>query len=256
MILSKLAKYHPVVIEGMGYYDPRDPSVVADQIVTQLTKHWQRQDKCNNNHNKPKLLITQGDPLTERGISAITPLVSERLGIPRGLVVLDDCIDPNHSLSAPRDNVVLEVKYSQLFHCLDLLPLPLPLNGDSNDRGVEEANHRTSTSSSSIATHLTQRVERSIATKNQQRQKVEKPPLKSYFKDYAMLQEVTKAACQVVCGDITVAHTAQDISDFSVTSFYQVGLDLGLLDFDAHYVPYTNNNSTEDYLDFDTIDTR
>ena len=67
-----------------------------------------------------------------------------------------------------------------------------------------------------------------------------------------MLQEVTKAACRAVCDDVTVAHTAHEISDFSVTSFYEVGIELGLLDLDRHYVPY---GVVED-LDFEKIDTR
>ena len=43
---------------------------------------------------------------------------------------------------------------------------------------------------------------------------------------------ITKAACNRICGEITVAHTSTEISPFSVTSFYQVGLDLGLVTAD------------------------
>ena len=103
-----------------------------------------------------------------------------------------------------------------------------------------------------IATKLEQTVDAYLNRKNAKRQQLDKPPLKSYFKDYAMLQEVTKAACKVVCDEITVAHTAHDISDFSVTSFYEVGIELGLLDMERHYVPY----GVVDELDFDKIDKR
>jgi hypothetical protein len=36
----------------------------------------------------------------------------------------------------------------------------------------------------------------------------------------------------MICGDLTVAHTSADISPFSVTSFYQIGLSLGLVNPD------------------------
>ncbi|GMI44231.1 hypothetical protein TrCOL_g3482 [Triparma columacea] len=54
--------------------------------------------------------------------------------------------------------------------------------------------------------------------------------LASYYKDFAMLQEVTKAASKTLTGEITIAHTQlkEEISEFSVTSFYKVGLDLDL----------------------------
>ena len=230
MIVSELAKYQPIVVEGMGYYDPRNPRVVAAQIVSQLHRHWESSSSSasSSSRNKPKLLITQGDPKSERGISAITPLVSDMLGIKRGLVVLDEYIDETHSQNAPRENVILEVKYSQLYDVLD---------DDNKNR--------------SMAVQIEKRVDEYLDAKNRRREQLGKPLLKPYFKDYAMLQEVTKAACKSVCGDITVAHTANDISDFSVTSFYEVGLDLGLLSKN-HYVSY----GAYDDLNFDKIDTR
>jgi len=55
----------------------------------------------------------------------------------------------------------------------------------------------------------------------------------------------------LICGDITVAHTAQNISEFSVTSFYQTGLELGL--YEKHQmVSYID----KDDLDFEKIDKR
>jgi hypothetical protein len=233
---STLSKYHPVVIEGMGDYDPRDPAVVAQHIVTQLQRHWSCSDdsgadseerqRIKDNHQKPKLLITQGDPLRDRGISAITPLVADLLNISRGLVVLDEHIAPYHSPNACRENMIWEMNYSELATVLeDHQPGTLP--------------------------RLEETIDRYLLAKNERRTALGKPPLKDYFRDFALLQEVTKAGCRLVCGDVTVAHTAQTISDFSVTSFYQAGLELGLVE-PKHMVPY----AISDELDFELIDKR
>ena len=42
------------------------------------------------------------------------------------------------------------------------------------------------------------------------------------------MQEVTKGAMKNICGSLTLAHTDSAIPGDSVTSFYEVGLDLGL----------------------------
>eukprot|EP00547_Thalassionema_nitzschioides_P002197 CAMPEP_0194214126 /NCGR_PEP_ID=MMETSP0156-20130528/15206_1 /TAXON_ID=33649 /ORGANISM="Thalassionema nitzschioides, Strain L26-B" /LENGTH=230 /DNA_ID=CAMNT_0038942323 /DNA_START=60 /DNA_END=752 /DNA_ORIENTATION=- len=223
--LASLSRFHPIVIEGMGYYDPRDPVLVAKQVASQLKRHLVETQNCN----KPLLVITQGDPLNERGISAITPLVAQELNVSRGLVCLDDHLDPNHSKYADRDNVILEFRYSQLVEILE-----------------EEQS-----SSTSVMTHLEEKIDSLILSKNNQRQELGKAPLKDYFKVYALLQEVTKASIRKICGDLTVAHTADDISEFSVTSFYTVGLELGLVE-KHRMVPY----GVMDYLDFDQIDKR
>jgi len=219
----------------MGYYDPRPPAKVAANIVASLQSHWASAAASSPSAAKPKLLMTQGDPASERGISAITPLVAELLGIQRGLVVLDEDIDPHHTVHAPRDDVVVEFKYSDMLRVLE--------------------NSSGSGDKSCAPSRLEGVVDAYLARKNAQRLQRDnsKPPLPSYFKDYAMLQEVTKAACRVVCEDVTVAHTAREISDFSVTSFYEVGIELGLLDFDKHYVPY---GVVDEELDFDKIDKR
>jgi hypothetical protein len=205
-LIEQLIYYHPLIIEGHGSSDLRDPKPVAEQIVQQVESHFDSSIKT-----KPKLLITQGDPTSERGISAITKLVSEKLGIARGLVVLDENIDPNHSLNAPRDYVVWEAKYSEL---LAVLP-------EQTSQRIEE------------------KIDEEIEVKNAKRKKSGKPPLVDWCKDYAMLQEVTKASVRTICGDITVAHTQNEIYEFSVTSFYSVGLELKLLDLESHYVPYS-----------------
>merc|ERR1719491_538852 len=197
---SLLKAYHPVVIEGMGNYDPRDPILVAKQITRKLKQHWSS-CKQESSTNKTKIIITQGDPMSDRGISAITPLVANMLGIKRGLVTLDDYIDPLHSLHAPRDNVIIEYKYSQMWNTLP----------------------------SDKASMLEQSIDSYINDKNEKRKEMGKSLLKSYYKDYALLQEVTKAGVLTLAGDITVAHTTANINEFSVTSFYEAGIDLGLL---------------------------
>jgi hypothetical protein len=45
-----------------------------------------------------------------------------------------------------------------------------------------------------------------------------------------MLQEVTKVACKVICGALTVAHTSIDFNEYSVSSFFHVGIELGMID--------------------------
>merc|ERR1712129_236129 len=56
---------------------------------------------------------------------------------------------------------------------------------------------------------------------------------------YAMLQEVTKAACRQICGDLTLVHTEprSDICDESVTSFYKAGLKSEIIE-EHQIVPY------------------
>lgn len=196
---SKLMQYHPVVIEGMGGYDQRDPADVAKQVAEQLIKHWARRAP-----SKPLLVMTQGDPREDTGISAVTPRVAERFGVSRGLVCLDEHIADYHSANADRQNVSLELRYSKLAEQLDC-----------REPGTV---HRIEAA-----------IDRQIEAKNGQRKKLAKPPLKPYFRDFALLQEVTKAACSQLCERLTVIHTSTDIHAFSVTSFYTVGLELGLV---------------------------
>uniref|UniRef100_A0A7R9ZTY0 Uncharacterized protein n=1 Tax=Pseudo-nitzschia arenysensis TaxID=697910 RepID=A0A7R9ZTY0_9STRA len=225
--LSKLSEYHPIVIEGMGYYDPRDPTTVASSIVASIRKTTASLEK---NNSKPFLVVTQGDPLAPKGISAITPLVAESLSNNnRGLVCLDESIEPSHSRDADRTNVVLEVHYSQLLQVLQ--------NEDKM-----------------FPNRLETAVDKHIFEQNEGRAKAGKPPVKSYFKTYAMLQEVTKAGLKALCGDITIAHTSSEINPFSVTSFYEVGLDLGL--YDATNMVAYSAVVAEETLDFGTIDPR
>lgn len=218
----------------MGYYDPRDPETVASSIVASVKEHLHDQT-ANATIHKPLLIITQGDPLAPRGISAITPIVANALSnAQRGLVCLDEHIADYHSKNADRNNVVLEVKYSQLLKVL------------------EEAHGKP------FFDKLENAVEAHISQQNKERAMANKPPVKDYFKTFAMLQEVTKASLQHICTNITIAHTSKDINPWSVTSFYKIGLDLGLYR-QSDIVGY--NTSTqfqvqEEPLDFTTIDPR
>ena len=197
---DKLNDYHPVLVEGMGAYDQRDPLEVAQQVCRQLTRHWVHQPP-----SKPLILLTQGDPLSAKGVSAITPRVAEHFDIPRGLIYLDEHIADYHWRDADRTNVSLALPYSVMAQQLEC-------------------------SQNGLVTHITALIDRHIAEKNVTRNALEKPPLPDYFRDFALLQEVTKAACAHRCGEITIAHTADDIAEFSVTHFYIVGLVLGLID--------------------------
>ena len=197
--IESLAQYHPLIIEGMGGYDPRDPEPIARQIVSKLRDRWQAQPLA-----KPLILVTQGDPLEERGISAITRHVADELDVSRAMVFLDPDIADYHKPNADHYRVMLEVRYSALTRVLD----------NEGPRAMSA---------------LEQAIDSALAEKNQQRERQGKGALQSYYRDFALLQEVTKAACNMICGDLTVAHTSADISPFSVTSFYQVGVALDLI---------------------------
>jgi hypothetical protein len=242
--LSELANYHPVVIEGMGYYDPRDPNTVASTIVASIRTHLDELDEFQQPSSKPLLVIIQGDPLTTKGISAITPLVAESLCKgKRGLVCLDPSIDPTHSRNADRTNVVAEVQYSQL---VDIL---------NNSKSYCEKNDDDTT----LLEALEAAIDDHISELNRGRALAGKPPVKDYFKKYALLQEVTKASLKELCeGSLTIAHTSSEINPFSVTSFYKVGLRLGLYD-PTELVAYNTaakQHEHDEPLDFDTIDPR
>ena len=150
-------------------------------------------------------MVTQGDPIEERGISAITRLVADQLDIPRAMAFLDPDIADYHKPNADHHGVILEIPYSALTSLLER-------------------------KRAGVMSTLEQAIDAALAEKNRQREIEGKAPLQSYYRDFALLQEVTKAACNVICGDLTVAHTSADISAFSVTSFYEVGLVMGLID--------------------------
>ena len=150
------------------------------------------------------ILVTQGDPLEATGISAITRAVADELAIPRALVTLPASIDPEHAPNAPREGVILEVGYDALAATLDLAAL---------ESAIDDA----------------------LAAKNRARER----PLAPYYRDYALFQEVTKGALRRtdICGSLTLAHTDSEIPGDSVTSFYEVGLELGLYSRERQSVP-------------------
>ena len=205
--VDALAQYHPLIIEGMGGYDPRDPEPIARQIASQLRERWQAQPPT-----KPIMLLTQGDPIEERGISAITRHVADELSVPRAMVFLDPAIADYHKPNADHHGVIIEIPFSALTSILER----------------ERAG---------VMGSLEQAVDAALAEKDQQRETEGKAPLQGYYRDFALLQEVTKAACNMIRGDLTVAHTSAEISAFSVTSFYEVGLAMGLIDA-AQLVPF------------------
>ncbi|KAK1738308.1 hypothetical protein QTG54_010977 [Skeletonema marinoi] len=214
-IQSTLFKYHPLLIEGHSS-DTRDPSTVANQITNNLKRSWNKR-----NITKPIILITQGDPLTERGISAITRIVANNLGIKRCLVCLDGHIDPEHAILADRHDVLYELTYSQLVQILN----------DTSFDGSPSSNEET----------LEEAVDNTIERKNARRAALGQDPLADWYKKYALLQEVTKSAFKQISGEVTVAHATDEIMEFSVTSFYEVGLELGFIDA-QDMVNYSTDN--------------
>ena len=206
-MIDTLGGYHPLIIEGMGGYDPRDPEPIASRIVSLLRARWQAQSPT-----KPVILVTQGDPIEERGISAITRYVADELDVPRAMAFLDPAIADYHKPNADHKGVILEIPYSLFTSLLeDALP--------------------------GYIVKLEQAIDKELAEKNAQRERESKECMQSYYRDFALLQEVTKAACNRICGEITVAHTSAEISPYSVTGFYKVGVALGLIDADQ-IMPY------------------
>ena len=199
--------HHPLVIEGMGGYDSRDPLWVTQVILEQLKARWTLEPP-----EKPLLLVTQGDPYEERGVSAITRLVADRLAIQRMLIFLDSSIADYHAPNADRYKVICELPYSALTHRLRA--------------GRPEA-----------LAKITDCVDAHLVEKNTRRRREGKKVLRDYFRDFALLQEVTKIGCKQICGSVTVAHTSTNLDDNSVSSFYRVGLELGLIDV-ADMVPF------------------
>ena len=205
--IQTIRGHHPLVIEGMGGYDNRDPSWVTEVILEQLKARW-----AIDPPKRPLLLITQGDPFEEKGISAITRLVADRLAIQRALIFLDPSIADYHALNADRYKVICELPYSALTHLLQ-------------------------TERPEALTQITDGVDTHLCRKNSRRRREGKKALLDYFRDFALLQEVTKIGCKQICGTVTVAHTSANLDVYSVSSFYRVSLELGLIDI-ADMVPF------------------
>lgn len=198
--MNRFKHFHPLFVEGMGGYDPRDPEPVAAAVMHALQKQWRTHPP-----SKPVLLIIQGDPLVERGVSAITPHVASGLGVQRGLIVLDEEIADYHSPNADRENVVLEVLFSQVVTWLESF-------------------------SPGTLIQIENEIDARVYRKNCDRAILGQPPLADYFPTFARLQEVSKIALYELCGEMTLVHTSAQVVASSVSSFFKVGLDLGLID--------------------------
>lgn len=198
-VCRDIKDFHPVVIEGMGSYDTRDPNIVTAQLISRLENHWR-----NNPFVMERIIVTQGDPPAMRGIAAITKLVAEKLGLSRGIIYLDRDIAHNHLREADRENIIFELKYSHLVETIE--------------------RHR-----SGIMERILVAVDIELEKKNHRRKHLGKKPLAKYFRKFALLQEVTKIACKFMCKEMSIIHTATYIDEFSVSSFYTVGLELGII---------------------------
>ena len=121
------------------------------------------------------------------------------------MAFLDPHIADYHKPNADHLGVILEIPYSVLTTLLE------------NER-------------LGVMSTLEQAIDSALVEKNQQRAVEGKGTLQNYYRDFALLQEITKAAFSMICGDLTVAHTSAEISPFSVTSFCEVGVALELVD--------------------------
>jgi hypothetical protein len=198
---SALKSYHPLFIEGpTEARDQRCPSEVANILLESLSKHIE-----DRKIHKPLLLISQGDPIADTGVSAIMDIVAERLNIQKCLVCLDEDMDPNHAKDANRNQVQFECRYKLL------LKYGRCYESSSSNRQIQES------------------IEEAYHVKNNIRMQNGLSSLHDYTIMYACLQEMTKAKIKDISGEITVCHTSNDISEFSITSFYKVGLELGII---------------------------
>lgn len=208
LLRTSLADFHPIFIEGMGARDPRDPVEVSNCIVDALSQHQLPA--------KPLIFVIQGDPRRERGISAITSIVAQRIKAPRCLVCMDESMSKHHCVNADRENVAYEFKYSEMVDALNL-------------------------SRPDLVVKIEASIDQALATKNERRNLAGKAKMPAYCKTFVMLQEIAKAAFAEMCGDLTLVHTYRSVDEFSVTSFYQTGLDLGLIG-ETNIIQYPSND--------------
>lgn len=213
--IRKLLKtFHPLLIEGPGRSDNRDASEIAKTIIINLDQHFKE-----HNITKPILVITQGDtvdPGRNAGVASIARIVSEQFDATRLLVCLDEAMNPSHAKDADRRNVTYETRYSQMLEILK------EHDGKLSD-SLEDA------------------IGRSCKEKDARRLRKLKRHISDGTQNYALLQEVTKAALKILSGAVTIAHTTNDLDEFSVTNFYTIGIDLGLIDGND-IVPYKSNS--------------
>ena len=207
---SSLEKYHPVLIEGPGNADDRDATPISHHIIQDL-KTELRKKKIT----KPVLLIGQGDPLKtgankNSGIAAISQIVSNDLGVPKGLVCLDEYIYDWHAKDADRHNVKYEMRYSQMVQIIK-----------EHDAKIVE------------------KIEKEIDNRRIELNKMRKEEgkddeMKDWFSAFGLLQEMTKVAMKLISGDVTVVHTKpkSEINKYSITAAYEIGLKHGFIGVD------------------------
>lgn len=197
---TMLAPYHALVVEGPARSDTRDPKQVATALYASCQKHW--------NKHAPKgelVLITQGDPPLTTGIAPICRELQDMLSVKRAVLTWDK----EHAESADRyGGIAFELNFLELARVLD----------DTDDLAK-----------------LQNAVANAVSAKNQMRDEALPP----YVRKFALLQEVSKAVLCKLCTDVTIIHTVErhEIDPQSITTFYQVGLDVGLVPQNA-YVRY------------------
>jgi len=222
---------------------------------------------------KPILFVTQGDPPGKTGVAAISlgifkclmeyqfesgngddtmtrkeafdqkianeaPVRNNFPGIKRVLITLDD---PKHIANADREGIFMELRLSQLMEYLSQEDEKARDQYTSESKNEEDAHVKTTPSlPETIEESIDHRMETLTmeahrqSTSSNRRSTVKAPRLST--KQYATLQEVTKSAFRKLCGEITVIHTIERvrIPPWSVTGFYPVGLDLGLIKEDEY----------------------
>jgi hypothetical protein len=177
-IQTALSPFHPVLVEGHSR-DVRDPQTVANRIVFNLRRHWERRRRHDDEDVgvlvaaatpiKPPILVIQGDPRSEQGVSAIARIVARDLGVERCLVCLDEDVDPEHSASADREGVRYELRYSRLEEIL-------------------EEEEGTRLFGESAGARLTRAIDDGIAAKNIRRNALGMDDLAHWCRRYALLQ--------------------------------------------------------------------
>ena len=161
--------------------------------------------------------------------------MADELKVKRCLVCLDEEIDAEHSILADRQDVQFELRYSSL---VDII---------NNNGSTNHADDKTSSCSSQekddeplMIDRIDRAIDEKIEYKNTKLITNNLRPMAPWSKQYALLQEVTKIGFKRICGEVTIAHTVRDVPEFGVTSFYEVGLELGLIDESVDMVGYSS----------------
>lgn len=188
----------PVVVEGRGGRDHRDAFQVTAKILSDNAQLFAT----------PVMIVTQGDPPSQRGVAPISNLMAEHLGSSKIIVAFDE----EHFDSSDRHHMAAIIPYQVLRAILA-----------EAGKGTEACN---------AAQAIDALVDGRLEEMNVVREARGMPALPEWFRDFAVLQEVTKAALKQSCGALKLVHTGGVTGqehEFTVTSFYVVNLQLGLL---------------------------